>query len=205
VYHTQTGHTGSLAQAVTEGAQRADNVQVNAFQLTADQLGDDGRWSDESVMAALDASDAIIFGSPTYMGSVSSVCKAFMEATLHVWASQGWKDKFAGGFTNSAGLSGDKLNSLFDLVVFASQLGMNWVSVGDLPGTPGGSDGSLTLNRLGAYLGVISQSDLGADPGDAPPAMDLETGRSYGERVARIAQHFKGEGTYDTTRIPFSA
>jgi len=203
VYHSQTGHTGSLAEAVTEGAKRVDNVQVNAFQLSADQLAEDGRWSDESVMAALDASDAILFGSPTYMGSVSSVCKAFMEATLHLWASQGWKDKFAGGFTNSAGLSGDKLNSLVDLVVFASQLGMIWVSIGDLPATPGGSDGSLTLNRLGAYLGVISQSDLGADPSEAPPEMDLETGRRYGERVARITQHFQGEGAYETTRIPF--
>ncbi len=203
VYHTQAGHTGSLAQAVMEGARRPDGVQVNVFQLTADQLSEDGRWSDASVMAALDASDAIIFGCPTYMGSVSSVYKAFMEATLHLWASQGWKDKFAGGFTNSAGLSGDKLNSLFDLVVFASQLGMIWVSIGDLPGTPGGSDGSLLLNRLGAYLGVMSQSDLGADPSVAPPEMDLETGRRYGERVARIAQHFKREGTYETPRVPF--
>jgi len=203
VYHTRTEHTGSLAQAVADGAQRVSGVQVNMYPLTASQLDKDGKWNDEPVMAALDASDAIIFGCPTYMGSVSSVCKAFMEATLSVWASQGWKDKFAGGFTNSATLSGDKLNSLVDLVVFAAQLGMIWVPIGDLPGAPGGSDGSLTLNRLGGYLGAMAQSDLGGDPASAPPEMDLDTGRRYGERVTQIARRFNGEGEYTTSRVPF--
>lgn len=203
VYHTGTGHTGRLAAAVTEGARRVENVVVKSFHLTAYQVGDDGRWNDEGVMNELATQDGIILGCPTYMGSVSSIFKAFMEASLHLWASQGWKDKIAGGFTNSAGLSGDKLNTLFDLVIIVSQLGMIWVPVGDLPGTPGGPDESLVLNRLGSYAGVMSQSDLGAEPSDVPPEMDLETGRRYGERVGRVAQHFKGEGIYETTRVAF--
>jgi len=37
---------------------------------------------------------------------------------------QRWKDKVAAGFTNSASQSGDKLSTLFQLNVFAMQMGM---------------------------------------------------------------------------------
>jgi 3-oxoacyl-[acyl-carrier protein] reductase len=55
----------------------------------------------------------------TYMGSVSAKMKGFMEATSKHWLELKWRDKVAGGFTNSAAQSGDKLDTVIDLVIFA--------------------------------------------------------------------------------------
>jgi len=67
----------------------------------------------------LDAADAIIFGCPTYMGSMSAGMKSFVETAASKWFTQAWKDKVAGAFTNLASFSGDKLNTLIGLVINA--------------------------------------------------------------------------------------
>ncbi len=51
---------------------------------------------------ALERSDAIIFGSPTYNGLISAKFKQFFEdSTKKAWVSQKWRNKIAAGFTNS--------------------------------------------------------------------------------------------------------
>jgi len=80
------------AEAVARGAKAVPGIHV--YLLSAEQA--EGRWND------LAASDAIIFGAPTDMGSASVAMKKFMEASSKVWAARGWQDKIAAGFTNSA-------------------------------------------------------------------------------------------------------
>jgi NAD(P)H dehydrogenase (quinone) len=99
VYHSGYGHTQRMAQAVADGA----NAEVVA--IDAEGNLPPGGWED------LAASDAIIFGSPTYMGDVSWQFKKFADASSKPWYAQAWKDKVAAGFTNSGGMSGDKLNT----------------------------------------------------------------------------------------------
>ena len=70
----------------------------------------DQHWDD------LAAADAIIFGAPTYMGGASGDFKKFADASSKPWSAQAWKDKIAGGFTNSALLNGDKYNTLMYFV-----------------------------------------------------------------------------------------
>src|SRR5688572_31729534 len=121
VYHSGYGHTQRLAQAVAAGA----GAQLLA--IDADGNLPAGGWEQ------LKAADAIIFGSPTYMGSVSWQFKKFADASSKAWFSQGWKDKIAAGFTNSASLNGDKLSTLHYLVTLSQQHGMIWVGTGMLP------------------------------------------------------------------------
>jgi NAD(P)H dehydrogenase (quinone) len=83
--------------------------------------------------AQLAASRAIVFGSPTYMGNVSWQFKKFVDATSAVWAQQGWKNKLAAAFTNSAGINGDKLSTLYTLFTLSQQHGMLWVGTGMMP------------------------------------------------------------------------
>src|SRR5881397_1872238 len=105
-YHTGYGKTGSLARAVARGAASVGGAEVDLIEVSALIEND---W------AALDAADAIIFGSPTYFGSLSSDMKRFFESTVDGWVDgPRWKDKLAAGFTNSKTMSGDKLNTLFD-------------------------------------------------------------------------------------------
>jgi multimeric flavodoxin WrbA len=173
VYHSGYGHTQRMAQAVAQGA--------SAQLLAIDAEGNlpEGGWDQ------LKAADAIIFGSPTYMGNVSWQFKKFADASSKPWFAQEWKDKLAAGFTNSAGMSGDKQGVLTTLYTLAMQHGMLWVSQGLMPSNTKAAKRD-DLNYLVSYSGAFAQSpsDAGAD---AMSAGDLETARLFGERVAQAA------------------
>jgi NAD(P)H dehydrogenase (quinone) len=60
----------------------------------------------------LAVADGIIFGCPTHMGGPSWQFKRFADTTIRVWSPTQWRDKLAGGFTSSTGISGDNARSL---------------------------------------------------------------------------------------------
>lgn len=177
VYHSGYGHTARQAEAVARGAQAVPEAAAQLVKVEEIE----NHWSD------LDRADAIIFGAPTYMGGVSAQFKSFMDASSKVWATQNWKDKLAAGFTNSASQSGDKLNSLLQLAVFAAQHGMIWTGLGLLPGNNSSTGSVEDLNRLGSFLGAMAQSNADQGPEHGPPAADLRTAEHLGERVARAS------------------
>jgi len=180
VYHSGYGHTAKQAEAVRAGAASVPGASVTLVPVEKIEQ----HWG------GLEAADAIVFGSPTDMGGVSAPFKAFMDASSGTWAGQKWRGKLAAGFTNSASQSGDKLNTLIQLAVFAAQHGMHWISLGLLPGNNSSKGSTEDLNRLGGYLGAMAQSnaDVGADV--APPAADLRTAAELGRRVAETAAIF---------------
>ena len=185
-YHSGFGHTGRQAEAVARGVESVEGATVEL--LPVDEP-DDVLWD------RLTAADAIIFGAPTYMGSPSAVFKAFAEAAVGpVWANDlSWRDKIAAGFTNSKAMSGDKLNSLVDLAVFAAQHGMIWVGLDIYPGWAESTASIEDLNRLGSWMGAMAQSDADLSAEKAPPETDLRTAAALGARVARITlRHLRG-------------
>jgi multimeric flavodoxin WrbA len=148
VFQSGKGHTRILAEAVQKGIQQVPDVAANIFEIQGKDVRE-RRFSSPGLMAALDASDGIVFGCATYMGSGSAIYKAFLEAAfLPHWLEQRWKDKMAAGFTNSASQSGDKLSTLCQLMVFAMQMGMLWVGVSDLPGNNWSGGWRADINRL---------------------------------------------------------
>lgn len=185
VYHSQYGHTERQAQAVRLGVEQVDGVE--ALLLSVDEAEE--RW------AELDVVDAIIFGAPTYVGSLSARFKAFAEASSHtVMTRGGWRDKLAAGFTNSGSRAGDKMMALMQLTVFAAQHGMHWINL-DLPPANNSTAGSdAELNRLGFWLGATAQSNVDEGPELAPPEADLATARHLGRRVALAAQRLAANG-----------
>jgi multimeric flavodoxin WrbA len=106
-----------------------------------------------------------------------------MDHTGGIWHRQGWRDKLAAGFTNSAGLSGDKLHCLDALMTFACQHSMVWISQGIFPS----GTGDTRINRIGSWTGMMAQSDGDKGPDLAPPPGDRETARMFGARVAKAA------------------
>jgi NAD(P)H dehydrogenase (quinone) len=179
VYHSGYGHTAVLADKVAEGVRDAG---AEAIVLKVEGLTQDF----DPILEAIGGADAVIFGSPTYMGDVSAPFKAFIDATSKPWFTGAWKDKLAAGFTNSLSLSGDKLNTLTSLSVLAAQHGMVWVGTGLPPGAALGDVSETGVNRLGSSLGVMAQSD-NVGPDIAPPSGDRETARLLGERVGASA------------------
>jgi multimeric flavodoxin WrbA len=117
LFHSGFGHTARQAEAVRRGIERV--AGASALYLTSDEA--QGRLDD------LELADAIIFGAPTYMGSVSGPFKTFMDSTSKSYATGAWKDKIAAGFTNSASRSGDKLATLTQ---FAILRGTTWHALG---------------------------------------------------------------------------
>jgi len=184
VYHSGYGHTAKVAEAVASGA-KVDGVTVNL--LKADALSD-ADW------ATLDASHAIIFGAPTYMGGVSAQFKTFIDATSKRWFTLAWKDKIAAGFTNSGSYSGDKLSSLQQLMILAMQHGMIWVGQAESAPQLGGTEvPSLdAINRVGSFSGLMTQANAKSPADIMPPAGDLETARRFGKRVAETTKRFAG-------------
>ena len=187
VYYSNSGSTELLAKAVARGARSVEGTEVQLFPITGQQITQ-GRWEDPEVLKALSASDAIIFGTPTYMAGPSAQFKAFADATGSVWYTRGWKDKVAGGFTVSGSPSGDKVNTLNYLTAYAAQHGMSWVGQDILPYKSGAAD---ALNRAGVFTGASAQNTNA--PG-APASLhqgDLLTGEAYGRRVAEFAQRLQ--------------
>ena len=180
-YHSGFGHTEVLAQAVAAGVENA------GARVSLTSVGDPQSINWDELAEA----DAIIFGTPTYMGSVSAPFKAFMDASSKIWAQQGWKDKLAAGFTNSSSQSGDKLNTLIQLSVYAASHSMNWISLGLMPGNNSSQGCTTDLNRLGSFLGAMAQSNADQGPELTPPQSDRDTAQALGERVAAAAQRWQ--------------
>jgi NAD(P)H dehydrogenase (quinone) len=201
VYHSGGNHTALLAEAVARGAGRVHQTQVSLHRITAAQIDERGRWRDEATSVGIAQADGVIFGCPTLMGMVSAPFKAFMEGAFAPWAVQAWKDKFAGGFTNSASLNGDKTNTQIQLLVFAAQMGMLWIPMGDHPGANWSGGGIDDDNRLGAFLGPMSQAITDVPLEQSIPPSDLRTGERYGERFASIVRHWTREGDHITERL----
>ena len=179
VYFSGYGHTAKQAEAVAEGARKA-GAQVEVLAIDKEGNLPEGAWE------TLERSEAIIFGSPTYMGSPAWQFKKFADASSKPWFAQKWKDKIAGGFTNSATMNGDKFNSIIAMVTLAMQHGMIWISTGLLPANKKESTRN-DINWLGGFTGLYAVSPSDASPEEGPLPGDLETARIYGERIARFA------------------
>jgi NAD(P)H dehydrogenase (quinone) len=177
VYHSGYGHTQRMAQAVAEGA----NAELIA--IDADGNLPANGWEQ------LKAADAIIFGAPTYMGSVSWQFKKFADASSKPWYAREWKDKLFAGFTNSASMNGDKLSTLAYMFTLAMQHGGLWVGNGMLPSNSKAATRN-DVNYLASYSGAIAQSPSDASPAEMLPG-DLETARLFGKRVADAAALWK--------------
>jgi multimeric flavodoxin WrbA len=179
-YTSGYGHTRELANAVAAGIRSVPGGTVEMIDVAT--ITDAG-WQ------TLDACDAIVFGTPTYMGSASGAFHAFAEATSRRWSTRAWQDKIAAGFTNSGSMSGDKLHTLQYLSLLAAQHGMHWVSLGLLPGWNTTVASEHDDNRLGFYLGAAAQTWNDQGPEAVHPA-DLSTARHLGQRVAAQTARF---------------
>lgn len=177
LYHSAYGHTQRMAQAVSSGA------GAELLAIDADGNLPPGAWE------SLGVADAIIMGSPTYMGSVSWQFKKFAEASSKPWFVQSWKDKLFAGFTHSASMNGDKQSTLDYFFRLAMQHSGIWVSTGVMPNNSKTAQRN-DVNYLGSFSGAMAQSPADAGAGEMH-AGDLETARGFGQRVAEIAARMR--------------
>jgi len=176
VFHSVTGTTEQLADAVVAGASSVSGVEAVKIAISGTDI-EAGRYSNQGVLDSLDDMDAIIFGSPTYMGSVTAQFKAFIDATSEQWFARNWVNKLAAGFTIGNNINGDQLISMQYLQVLANQHGMLWVGMDE--NKPG------EINRMGAFSGAVAHCADGQ-----VHDIDLATAKYLGQRVANLASRF---------------
>lgn len=170
VYHSGYGHTQKVAEAVAEGS------GGSLLAISAEGNLPDGGWEQ------LAAAKTIVFGSPTYMGSVSWQFKKFADASSKPWYSQVWKNKLAAGFTNSATLNGDKLSTLHYLFTLSQQHSMFWVGTGMMPVNNKAATRD-DINNVGSSSGLMTVTPSDASVEEMVPG-DIATAKAFGKRVA---------------------
>lgn len=173
LYHSPTGHTHALAQAISDGG---DGQVFDITRLTAKD------WE------VLDAAGAIVMGAPTYMGGLPAPFVQVIEEAASRWDTGLWRDKLAGGFSTALHPAGDKLNAMTSLFIFAAQMGMIWVGAAEIgaPVVPANEG----INRDGSWVGV--SATMSSVDGELLSAGDLETARRYGVRMRAALDRWEG-------------
>ncbi|WP_070885628.1 flavodoxin family protein [Pseudomonas sp. D1-3] len=184
VYFSGYGHTAKQAEAVQRGAAAQEDTEVSLLRI--DQDGN----LPEDALEVLAAQDAIIYGSPTYMGGPAWQFKKFADASSKLWIKQALKDKVAAGFTNSATVNGDKFSTIQYFWTLSQQHGQVWVGTGLMPANKKDS-GPADINWSGGFAGALAISPSDASAEEAPRAGDLKTAELLGQRVVDLARRLK--------------
>ncbi len=172
VSYSGTGNTTELAKLI------AAECGARIWELPHDGTVKDKMWD------ALDAADAILFGSPTYMGGPAWQFKRFADATGERWYNRDWQDKLAGGFTTSGSTNGDKGECMSYFITLANQHGMIWISLGQ-SSPPSRSNPQTATNWSGGNGGVMAIAGR-----DGMPEGDLQSAKDYGARVLTLTKRF---------------
>ncbi|EGQ9314680.1 flavodoxin family protein [Vibrio parahaemolyticus] len=176
IYFSKTDVTGQLAQAIAAGVEQQGECEILSHRIEGSEIIE-GRFVNPNLMDELAECDAIIFGSPTYMGGVAAQFKAFADASSESWYHQKWANKVAAGFTSGGALNGDQSCTLQYLQTFAYQHGMMWVGLDKIS-----NSGEQNLNLYGVQGGIVAQ---GGEDGQLH-ASDVATAEYLGKRVAML-------------------
>lgn len=162
VYHSETGNTGALAEAAAEGARGVAGVEVSM------------KTVDEATNADLEACDALMIGSPTYWGSMSTPVKQFIDGQRPFMG-----DKVGAAFATGGSDGGGK--ELAVLSILTAMLNNGMIVAG-----PHYEEGGFRFGSFG----------VAATTGVDSPGLDeaeLKRARLLGERVAAVAKRYRAE------------
>jgi NAD(P)H dehydrogenase (quinone) len=162
-YHSDSGHTEKLAQAVAEGAREVRGVRVDVKSI--DQTTEDD----------LRQAGAILLGSPVYGGTVSHQMKEFMDTRLgKLWMDGELAGKAGGAFATSGGEHGGIETTLE--TILRLMLGCSMVVTGPYISRE-------EVHTTGAAYGATFVSHASeTEPGED----DRRVARSLGRRVAEV-------------------
>jgi NAD(P)H dehydrogenase (quinone) len=193
LYYSTYGHLERMAQAVAEGAratgaevdirrvpETAPEAMAKAAHFKLDQA------APVAEVAQLADYDAIVIGTPTRFGRMSSQMAAFLDQAGGLWAKGALNGKVGAAFTASATQHGGQETTLFSIITNLLHFGM--VVVGMDYGY--GAQGTLEEVTGGAPYGATTIA--GGDGARQPSARELDGARYQGRRVAEVAAKLFG-------------
>jgi NAD(P)H dehydrogenase (quinone) len=194
-FYSRNGSTEALATAVAEGARGAGaEVRLRrARELVGPEIMSHvPGWAEsaERMNAQYEApspadaewADAIVFGTPTRFGNVSSELKAYIDGLGGLWAQGKLNGKAGGDFTSTSTLHGGNETTLLTMYAPMAHLGLIIVPTGY-------ADPSVFA--AGTPYGASSVSGNTNLP---PTDGDLVVARFQGKRVTEVAAALKAAG-----------
>lgn len=188
LYYSSYGHLATMAEAIADGARAAGadvTIRRVAETVPADIAAQSGFRPDErhaiATTAELPDYDAIIVGSPTRFGRISSQMASFWDAAGGLWMRGALNGKVGAVFTASATQHGGQETTLFSLITNLLHFGMTIV------GLDYGFAGQMGVDEVkgGAPYGATTIAD--GDGSRMPSEADLAGARYLGDKVARTA------------------
>lgn len=188
LYYSSYGHLETMANAVAEGA-RAAGAQVDVKRVPETVPEEIARGAhfklDQAApvatVAELEQYDAIIVGTGTRFGRISSQMAAFLDQAGGLWARGALNGKVGGAFTASATQHGGQETTLFSIITNLLHFGMTIV------GLPYSHQGQMSVSEVvgGAPYGATTIA--GGDGSRQPSHIELDGARHQGELIAKTA------------------
>jgi NAD(P)H dehydrogenase (quinone) len=193
LYYSSYGHIETMANAVAEGARAAGAaVDVKRVPETVPEAVAKSshfkldQAAPVATVAELEHYDAIIVGTGTRYGRMTSQMAAFLDQTGGLWARGALIGKVGGAFCSSATQHGGQETTLFSIIANLLHFGMIIV------GLPYSHQGQMSMAEIvgGAPYGATTVA--GGDGSRTPSEIDLAGARHQGELVARTAAKIFG-------------
>lgn len=198
-FYSRNGSTEALANAVAEGA-RSEGATVSLRRarelVSREVMAHADGWAESAdamnakyeapTAADAEGADAIIFGTPTRFGAISSELKAYIDSLGGLWFQGKTNGKVGSAFTSTSSPHGGNESTILSMYNPMVHLGMVIVPLGYA---------DPTLFKAGTPYGASAV----AGQNNAPPtADDLEVARFQGRRVAQVAKALKAVGMTQT-------
>ena len=183
VFFSKNGATKQVAETIAEGINTQQPNSVLLVEVLSSEVVE-GRYDNDNKLKSLDSCDAIIFGSPTYMGSPAAQFKSFMDASSDTYCKKAWRNKLAAGFTTGGSLNGEQQQTLLSFFTLACQHGMIWAGLDISKHID-----DLGLNRPGSSIGLVASENETADSSNNHiNSNDLQTAFYFGQRIASLVK-----------------
>jgi len=190
LYYSMYGHTERMAEAVAEGARRAEGVEVAVKRVPeimpeemARAMG--AKLDQQAPIATTDelvGYDAIIFGTPTRFGNMAAQMRYFLDQTSKLWLEGALIGKVASVFTSTSTQHGGQETTVTSFHLTLLHHGMMIV------GVPHSCKGLAVMTEItgGSPYGAATLG--GSDGKRMPTENELDIARFQGKHVAQIAK-----------------
>ena len=193
LYYSSYGHIEKMAEAVAEGARsagaRGDIKRVP--ETVPEAIAKSAHFklnqpAPVATVAELENYDAIVVGTGTRFGRMSSQMAAFLDQAGGLWAKGALHGKIGAAFASSATQHGGQEMTLFSIITNLLHFGMTIV------GLPYSHQGQMSIEEIvgGAPYGATTVA--GGDGSRQPTEIDLAGARHQGELVAKTAAKLFG-------------
>ncbi len=189
LYYSSYGHIEAMAQAVAEGARSVDaTVDIKRVPETVpDEVAKASYFKlDQAAPVAtvdeLADYDAIIIGTPTRYGRISSQMASLLDQTGGLWMRGALNGKIGGAFTSSATQHGGQEMTLFSIIANLLHFGMVIV------GLPYSFQGQMRVDEITGGSPYGATTIAGGDGSRRPTENELAGARVQGELIAQTAK-----------------